>query len=763
MRVRLVVCPALVAGLCLAAGCRTPVPASSSAVPADEGAVIPEIGEVLGQAVPPVEVEARPRAKALALFGQGLIAEHRQDLAGALSNYLEAAVIDPDDEELNLRVAVSLLEQKQQDLATAWLENYCGRHPESRKPLLCLAVMYQAAADLPRLETVYRRLLRQSPRDAELYVELASICSRQGKDPQAVRLLKGAVSKVEKPADIWRALGGFYVQRAATAESAEAAAKDRQRALRVFERALSQVPDDTPLLFQLGNLYIQEQDAAGAMACFAKIESQYPDNMQLRQRLALSFGSAPGKTGIALMEQVVSDQPTNALARYYLGELYDNAGSRQRAVETFKAAAALDPPSPSAYIKLAVLQTRDNPAAALADLEEGSRRMPDEPRITEMAAYVCFSMKAYSNSVEHFAHALEQATRNTNQVISPGFYFNYAVACQMAGRLEQAAGLLNTAFEKNPRYLDAYLQYSFRRKEPQVQTDAVAVLEQVGRIQPDEPNVHVYLGFLNSYLKSFPGAIAAFEKAESLVQDSPQMDDVLDASFYFWYAAACERDGQFERAEKLFARCLEIDHEHPEAYNYLAYMWAEKGIHLDQALEYVQKALKHEPDSGAFIDTLGWIYYMQGKYREALDELNRAAKRIPDDPTVTDHLGDVLFKLGDTEQALPQWERSFLLDPENEKVAEKLKGHGVDLEPLRRKSGEMKRQKDLDEEKRGEAEERSKPLEETLPAFLGPSPDEEGETLESEPDTEEAPPGTGDDEILPDPDSEPPPSPPEDE
>ena len=227
-----------------------------------------------------------------------------------------------------------------------------------------------------------------------------------------------------------------------------------------------------------------------------------------------------------------------------------------------------------------------------------------------MLGYVFFSEKKYDKAIEHFAQALENVEKTNPGSINPTLYYNYAIARQMAGQIPEAAALLNKAMEKNPAYLDAYLQYAFRQQDDAGIRQSIAVLEAVGHTRQDEPSVYVYLGILNSYLKTFKAAIAAFEKAESLVEDSPQKDETLDASFYFWYAAACEREGKFEKAEKLFTKCLELDPQHAEAYNYLAYMWAEKGVKLDQAFKYVSKALKLNPKSGAFLDTLGWIYYM---------------------------------------------------------------------------------------------------------------------------------------------------------
>ena len=58
-----------------------------------------------------------------------------------------------------------------------------------------------------------------------------------------------------------------------------------------------------------------------------------------------------------------------------------------------------------------------------------------------------------------------------------------------------------------------------------------------------------------------------------------------------------------------------------------------------------------EPENGAFLDTLGWIYYHQGKYAEALVEILKAQEKESGDPTVWDHLGDIYSKLDRGEEA----------------------------------------------------------------------------------------------------------------
>ncbi len=89
---------------------------------------------------------------------------------------------------------------------------------------------------------------------------------------------------------------------------------------------------------------------------------------------------------------------------------------------------------------------------------------------------------------------------------------------------------------------------------------------------------------------------------------------------------------------------LVIDPKHAESYNYIGYMYAEKGTNLAEAIQLIQQALALEPENGYFIDSLGWAYYQQGRYPEALRELKRAVSLAKEDPVLYEHLGDAYLK-----------------------------------------------------------------------------------------------------------------------
>lgn len=105
------------------------------------------------------------------------------------------------------------------------------------------------------------------------------------------------------------------------------------------------------------------------------------------------------------------------------------------------------------------------------------------------------------------------------------------------------------------------------------------------------------------------------------------------------------------------------------AMNNLAYILAIQGVNLDEALALAGKAVETDPDNGAYLDTIGWVFFKKERYAEALARLLQAEKLLPDDYEVQNHLGETYLKLNLKEKAVAVWERalSTVEDPEMEK------------------------------------------------------------------------------------------------
>lgn len=85
--------------------------------------------------------------------------------------------------------------------------------------------------------------------------------------------------------------------------------------------------------------------------------------------------------------------------------------------------------------------------------------------------------------------------------------------------------------------------------------------------------------------------------------------------------------------------------------NALGYMLTSHTDRLDEAQELITKALSLRPNDSMIIDSLGWLYYHQGKTEKAEQQL-RKAYNTNNDPEIASHLIEVLAKIGKKDEAL---------------------------------------------------------------------------------------------------------------
>lgn len=137
---------------------------------------------------------------------------------------------------------------------------------------------------------------------------------------------------------------------------------------------------------------------------------------------------------------------------------------------------------------------------------------------------------------------------------------------------------------------------------------------------------------------------------------------------------AYQMQDDIKRAETSLRRAIELSDEEelPDAYNALGYLYAEQGINLDEAAALVRRALKSVPKSGAYLDSLGFIYFKQGKLDAAIENLEQALHYLPDAPVVLLHLADAYLGKGLKQKALQTLEQAVTLEPNNDELRQRL-------------------------------------------------------------------------------------------
>ncbi len=187
-----------------------------------------------------------------------------------------------------------------------------------------------------------------------------------------------------------------------------------------------------------------------------------------------------------------------------------------------------------------------------------------------------------------------------------------------------------------------------------------------------DPQPLITLGNILRTRESYAEAVESYDQAIDRIGSLEKRH----WSLLYSRGMALERSKQWPRAEADFLKALEFEPEQPYVLNYLGYSWVDQGLHLDRAMQMIEKAVDLRPNDGYIVDSLGWAHYRLGNLQDAVRDLERAVELRPEDPIINDHLGDAYWRVGRKREAHFQWLRSRNLEPEPDLAAtleEKLK------------------------------------------------------------------------------------------
>ncbi len=253
------------------------------------------------------------------------------------------------------------------------------------------------------------------------------------------------------------------------------------------------------------------------------------------------------------------------------------------------------------------------------------------------------------------------------QYLRPDHIEAILLSAALLEELEQY-DLATAAYNKVPRDHPAYDTAEIGRAEALRQSGkteaAIEVLEQLARARPGNLSVHVALGDTLRQLERYDEASRAYDEAIALLEEDQESQWVI----YFARGITHEREDRWPQAEADFRKALELRPEQPQVLNYLGYSFVEMGVHMEEALDLIERAVEAQPNSGYIVDSLGWVLFRMGEYEEAVTHLERATELLPVDPIVNDHLGDAYWAVGRELEAEFQWKRALSFDPEEDEA-----------------------------------------------------------------------------------------------
>jgi tetratricopeptide (TPR) repeat protein len=377
----------------------------------------------------------------------------------------------------------------------------------------------------------------------------------------------------------------------------------------------------------------------------------YPNHKQLLLALALlAQHSEQFETAIIYTGKALAQDTHYLQAQVVYGELL-LASQQTEAADTYLS--QFTQPLNKAPRHLITLHAQV--LTLMADYEQAyeyfnelATRYPEDPSYSYSAGLLAYENHQYALVYGHLQHLIELDSDNHSA------YYYMGLSALHEDLPAQAVGYLQQV-SKGPDRLNA-LTLLLDLDSPEAQ-QRIPYFDQL-RHQNQDLAADIFT-LEAQYLQDIGDTDTALASYQAALQLYPNHIHLL-----YNYALLAQSSHQFDTTELMLQRIIKLEPDHTNALNALGYAYADRGIKLAEAEVLIRKALAHEPNNAAIIDSLGWVSYRLGHLRQSLTLLTKAYDIMPA-AEIAAHLGAVKWALGDTKGAFETWNLALSLEPDN--------------------------------------------------------------------------------------------------
>ena len=383
---------------------------------------------------------------------------------------------------------------------------------------------------------------------------IIEIFSAQGKPNEALVQVEQLLKADDKDAEAIAMRASLWLQ-AGRKEQLQAAITDLQS-------VLSKIPENFVLRFNLGRALLANGNPEAA-------KIQFQDSIKLRAdyippRLALAQGQLQQTQLDAAMQtttEILQMQPRNQAAQ---------------------------------LLRTTTLLAKKDYVVAKAELEAILKANPDSRDARFQMAMVYFSQKDYKKAEEIFNSLMNLTPPDPRGAM--GLTETYMASSQY----EKALALIRSLLAKNPDRLDYRVAIGNISARAGRYDEAMNEFRTVLAKTPNSSDILVKLGEVCKLKKDDNCALDFFKKAAAVDEKDPGPQMRL--------ALLYDTLGMRSQARPVYESILKVESNNWIALNNMAYILAEEGKDLDQALTLAQRAKQQHPNEPNVADTMGWIY-----------------------------------------------------------------------------------------------------------------------------------------------------------
>ncbi|NMM36139.1 MAG: tetratricopeptide repeat protein [Glaciimonas sp.] len=447
--------------------------------------------------------------------------------------------------------------------------------------------------------------------------------------------------------------------------------------------------------YYLGLVILSDQPAQAQPLLAERLKAASPQErgaliIQIQRLLLRAKNKA---TAFDMLEQLLAPYASLPQTPLALAQAALAKDDRQRAFKEASSALKAEPDSELAALTLAQMSADQN--ASVAVLTQFLDSHPQAREVRMAYARILVEQKQFELARAQFETLLKAQPQDLDAIYALGIL---GVQAQDLGSAEKYLSSYITALENMPHeQRDPTQALLILAQIAEDRNDNTGALRWLEKIAPGELQNPAYFSallkraqliakqgdlpaaqnLLKNYVGETPQQQAQIVLAQALILREAGLDHAAysaletglkrfpdNTELLYDTAMAAEKQQQYKQMEAALRRVIKLEPKKQHAYNALGYSLAERNLRLPEARKLIARALELAPEDPFIMDSMGWVEFRLGNFKQA-EALLRRSYALRPDVEIGTHLGEVLWVSGKKDEAQQLWRAALAKEPGN--------------------------------------------------------------------------------------------------
>lgn len=266
----------------------------------------------------------------------------------------------PEDIYIQKKYAISLIRAGNLEDSKIILEKvFAQSKDKDEKVGLILAGIYSSLDKPKESLALYKKLLKNNPKNYDACIFLAKTYSSQNKSDEAINLLSNCEKQDPKNGVFSYYIGKIYIDKNELINAKKYFQKSYQKdsslsqsilaiglieeenkklksAIKVYASHLKKYPNDQLILSRIVQLLFIEEEFKQVIPYAERLSDLEPDNLNLKVKLGIIYtDNGDSEKAIVTFKELLNQSPGNDKILYYLGAIYQELKDFEKAIEYY--------------------------------------------------------------------------------------------------------------------------------------------------------------------------------------------------------------------------------------------------------------------------------------------------------------------------------------------------------------------------------------------------------------------------------------------